>query len=65
MAKEVSKAVKKDFPTYARALMALSFVSFLLSGLGFLGTDIVLASTQWLLLGTFLGVWGVYFKLEA
>lgn len=57
--------MKKDFPTYARVLMGLSFVSFLLSGLGYLGTDIVLASTQWLILGAFLGVWGIYFKLEA
>jgi len=37
-------------------------VSVLLAGIGYLGTDIWLASTQWLLVGALLGLFGVYLK---
>jgi hypothetical protein len=36
-----------------------------LSLVGALGTDIYLASTQWLLVAVVLAVWGVYLLLEA
>ena len=47
---------------YSKVLMGGSFVTVLLSGLGYLGVDIWLASTQWLLVAAVLGLFGVYLK---
>ena len=44
-------------------LMYISVVSVLLSALGYLGIDIWLASTQWLLVAAVLALFGVYLKL--
>ena len=44
--------------------MYVSVVSVLLAALGYLGTDIWLASTQWLLVAAVLALFGVYLKLE-
>lgn len=35
-----------------------------LSAIGYLGTDIWLASTQWLLIGAILALFAVYLKLD-
>lgn len=55
---------KKDMDTgmLSQILMTASLVSVVLSGIGYLGTDIWLASTQWLLIATVLGLFGVYLK---
>ena len=53
---------KKDMQMYSKVLMGGSFVTVLLSGLGYLGVDIWLASTQWLLVAAVLGLFGVYLK---
>lgn len=55
----------KDKPMAAKGLMYLSGVAVVLAVVGALGTDIYLASTQWLLVAGVLGVWGVYLLLEA
>lgn len=55
----------KDKPMISKLFYAGSFLSVLLSILGALGTDIYLASTQWLLIAIVLSVWGVYLLLEA
>jgi hypothetical protein len=40
-------------------------VSVIFSGVGFLGTDIWLASTQWLLVAVVLALFGVYARMES
>lgn len=56
---------EKDKPMAAKFLMTLSGLSAVLAIVGALGTDLYLASTQWLLVSTALGIWGVYLLLEA
>jgi hypothetical protein len=55
---------KSDFRLYSQVLMSASFVAILLSGLGYLGQDIWLASTQWLLVSVVLASFGIYFRLN-
>ncbi len=49
----------------ARVLMAASVLAVILAGLGATGTDLWLASTQWLLVAIFLAVAGVFVVLES
>ncbi len=49
----------------ARILMAASVLAVILAGLGAAGTDLWLASTQWLLIAIFLAVAGVFVLLES
>lgn len=49
----------------SKVLMSLALLAVLLSGLGYLGTDIWLASTQWLLVSAVLALFGVYMKLNS
>jgi pheromone shutdown protein TraB len=56
---------EKDKPMYSKGLMMLSVVAVLLAVIGALGNDIILASTQWLLVAGVLAAWGVYLLLEA
>ena len=53
---------KKDMKMLSQVLMGGSLVAVVLSALGYLGTDIWLASTQWLLVAAVLGLFGVYLK---
>ena len=53
---------KKETKMISQILMTGSFVSVLMAGLGYLGSDIWLASTQWLLVAGVLGLFGVYLK---
>lgn len=55
----------KDKPMVAKALEIGSAVAVFLAIIGALGTDIYLASTQWMLVALVLAVWGVYLLLEA
>ncbi len=55
----------KDKPMASKVLMGGSFFCILFALFGSLGRDIYLASTQWLLVGVAMGVWGVYLLLEA
>lgn len=48
----------------AKMMMAGAFLAVILAGLGALGTDLWLASTQWLLIAIFLAVAAVFCKLE-
>lgn len=54
----------KNLKSISKWLMYVSVVSVLLAALGYLGTDIWLASTQWLLVAAVLALFGVYLKLE-
>lgn len=53
---------KKDMKMASQILMAGSLLSVILAGLGYLGTDIWLASTQWLLVASILALFGIYTK---
>lgn len=55
----------KDKPMASKLLMLGSGVGSILAVIGALGSDIYLASTQWLLVAILLGVWGVFLLLEA
>jgi len=55
---------KKDRKMLAAVLMVSSALAVVLSAIGYLGTDIWLASTQWLLVAAVLALFGVYFKPE-
>jgi hypothetical protein len=45
-------------------LMAGSVAAVVLSALGYLGMDIWLASTQWLLVSSVMALFGVYLKVR-
>ena len=56
---------KKDMKLISQVLMGFSVVSVLLAGIGYMGTDIWLASTQWLLVAAVTSLFGLYTKLES
>jgi len=53
---------KGDKKEFSKVLMVGSALAVLLAGVGYLGYDIWLASTQWLLVAAVLGLFGVYTK---
>ena len=62
MAKKI-KLEKTKFDT-AQLLMAGSVLAVLLAGFGYMGYDLLLASTQWLMVAAVLALFGVYLKVE-
>ncbi len=48
----------------SQVLMGGAVVAVVLSAIGYLGVDIWLASTQWLLIAAVLALFGVYTKLN-
>jgi hypothetical protein len=56
------KMKKKQRRNLSQALIYGSVVGVTLSVIGMLGTDLYLASTQWLLVGTLLAIWGIYLQ---
>lgn len=63
MAKK-SALPRSRFQAYSQVLIAGAIVAVFFATLGYLGTDIWLASTQWLLVAAVLSALGVYAKLE-
>jgi hypothetical protein len=59
------KLKKKDWRQMAQVLMVGSALSVLAAAWGFIYTDIVLASTQWLLIAAVLAAFGLYSRLES
>jgi hypothetical protein len=55
---------KKDVKLVSQILIGGAIISVMLAGIGYLGTDIWLASTQWLLVAAVLALFGVYSKLS-
>jgi len=53
-----------DFKFLSQISMVLSGLCVILAGVGALGSDIWLASTQWLLVAAVLAEFGIYLKLE-
>lgn len=58
------KVSKKDAMMYSQVLMGGAVVAVVLAGLGYIGTDIWLASTQWLLVAAVLSLFGIYLKMR-
>ena len=58
-----SFAGKKTKAGFSQNLFLGAVVSVLLAGVGYLGLDIWLASTQWLLVSAVMALFAVYFKL--
>ncbi len=56
---------KKDVRLISQVLIGGAVISVLLAGIGYLGRDIWLASTQWLLVAAVLALFGVYTRLES
>lgn len=56
---------KKDWGLISQLLIAGSIVGIVLAGIGYLGTDIWLASTQWLLVAAVLALFGIYFRMSS
>lgn len=48
--------------TFGDVLVGLSVIALILSIIGAFGTDIWLASTQWLLVAIILGIYALYLK---
>jgi hypothetical protein len=61
----VIKVAKKDLKLISQVLIGSAIISIIFAGIGYLGTDIWLASTQWLLVAAVLALFGVYAKLES
>ena len=57
------KDIKNSFGI-SKMLMMGSGLAVALSALGYVGYDIWLASTQWLLIAAIFALFGVYLKLE-
>jgi hypothetical protein len=53
---------KKDIKMLSQLLMGGAVISVVLAAIGYLGVDIWLASTQWLLVGGVLAIFGLYLK---
>lgn len=56
---------KKDWRTSSQFFMGGSAVSVLLAAIGYTGTDIWLAATQWLLVAITLAAFGIYARMNA
>ena len=54
-----------DFKPWSKLAMTGAVVAAVLAGIGALGTDIWLASTQWLLAATALACFGIYLRLDS
>ena len=59
------KLKKKDWQVVSQALMSGSLISVILAGVGYLGTDIWLASTQWLLVASVMALFGLYARVNS
>jgi len=59
------KMRNKDKLAIAKVLIYFSVVSVFLALIGALGSDLWLASTQWMLVGLTAAIWGVFILIEA
>lgn len=56
---------KKEWHQVSCWLMIISLLAVLAAAWGFLAGDIILASTQWLLVAAVLAVFGLYARMES
>ncbi len=55
---------KKQMVDVSKYLMVGAYVAIFLAAIGYLGYDLWLASTQWLLVSAVMALFGVYLKLD-
>ena len=55
----------KDKLAIAKVLIYFSIISVILAFIGAFGSDLWLASTQWMLVGLTAAIWGVFVLIEA
>jgi hypothetical protein len=58
------KVKKSDWRSISQGFLAVALLCVFAAVLGFLSYDLVLASTQWLLVAAVLGAFAVYFRME-
>lgn len=56
---------KKDWKQASQILMAGAVISVVMAAVGYTGTDIWLASTQWLLVAVVLALFGIYARMNS
>ena len=56
---------KKDIKLISQVFMGGSIIAVLFSAIGYTGSDIWLASTQWLLVAVVLALFGLYTRMES
>jgi len=56
---------KKDFKLASNIFMGVAILAVVLAGIGYLGLDIWLASTQWLLVAAVASLFGIYAKISS
>lgn len=49
---------------FSNVMIALSFLAVVFAIYGYFGSDLWLASTQWLLIAVVIGVWAVFFTVH-
>jgi hypothetical protein len=59
------KLKKKDWRQLSQLIMGAAVIAVVLSAMGYMGTDIWLASTQWLLVAAVLSLFGLYARMNA
>jgi hypothetical protein len=56
---------KKDYKLASYIFMGGATLAVVLAGIGYLGVDIWLASTQWLLVAAVMSLFGIYAKMSS
>ena len=56
---------KKDWRMLSQLLMGGALIAVIFAGIGYLGVDIWLASTQWLLVAAVFALFGVYGRMNS
>jgi hypothetical protein len=59
------KLKKKDWRQLSQLMMGGAVIAVVFSAMGYMGTDIWLASTQWLLVAAVLSLFGLYGRMNA
>jgi hypothetical protein len=59
------KLKKKDIGKISQICMVGSLLTVVLAAFGATGSDLWLASTQWLLVAAVLAAFGIYFRMES
>jgi hypothetical protein len=59
------KIQKKDWKLISQVLVGASVICVILAAVGYSGSDIWLASTQWLLVAAVLAVFGLYSRMNS
>ncbi len=55
---------KKDLDLASQIFMGVSVVCVVLAGIGYMGTDIWLASTQWMIVAAVFALFGIYTRMS-